>query len=113
MRLIERLFIERTTLRLISAMQGRLGLALAREHRPDLILADLHLPDMSGEDVLREIQTDPELKETPVIIVSADATPGQIKRLLAAGARDYITKPIDVPQLLHSIDAALAAKGAR
>jgi CheY-like chemotaxis protein len=111
-RLIERVFHEMTTLRLISAMQGRLGLELAREHHPDLILVDVHLPDMSGEDVLREILNDPELKATPVIVVSADATPGQTKRLLAAGARAYLTKPIDVPQLLQHIDAALAAKGA-
>ena len=111
LRLIERVIDERTALRLISAMQGRLGLALAREHRPDLILADLHLPDMSGEDVLREILNHPELRRIPVIIVSADATPGQMKRLVMAGARGYLTKPIDVPQLLHHIDAALAARG--
>ena len=50
---------ERRAVRLISTMQGRLGLALAREHRPDLMLADLHLPDLSGEDVLRELRADP------------------------------------------------------
>ncbi len=85
-------------------------MALAREYRPDLILADLHLPDISGEDVLREVLGDPALSRTPVIIVSADATPGQVKRLLKAGARAYITKPIDVTQLLTHIDAALAAR---
>jgi nitrogen-specific signal transduction histidine kinase/CheY-like chemotaxis protein len=110
LRLIERVFTERTALRLVSATEGRHGLALAREYRPDLILADLHLPDISGEDVLREVLSDPELSRTPVIIVSADATPDQIKRLLKAGARAYITKPIDVTQLLTHIDAALAAR---
>ncbi len=110
LRLIERVINEQTALRLVSATLGRHGLALARECRPDLILADLHLPDISGEDVLREILSDPELSQTPVVIVSADATPGQIKRLLKAGARAYITKPIDVTQLLTHIDAALAAR---
>jgi PAS domain S-box-containing protein len=112
LRLVERVLAERTAMRLIAAMQGRLGLALAREHRPDLILADVHLPDMSGEDVLREIVEDPVLRATPVIILSADATPGQIKRLLALGARAYLTKPVDVPELLSQIDAALAGLGA-
>jgi len=108
LRLVERVLAERPAVRLIPSMQGRLGLALAREHRPDLILVDLHLPDISGEEVLRELQADPDLKDTPVIIVSADATPGQLKRLLAAGARAYLTKPFDVAQLLGLLDATLS-----
>jgi PAS domain S-box-containing protein len=110
LRLVERVLGEHTRVRLISAMQGRLGLTLAREHRPDLILADLHLPDMSGEEVLRDVLADPVLRATPVIILSADATPGQVKRLLAAGARTYLTKPLDVLQLLREIDGVLAAR---
>jgi CheY-like chemotaxis protein len=105
LRLVERVLGERTAIRLIAAMQGRLGLELAHEHRPDLILADLHLPDMSGEDVLREILADPTLKDTPIVVVSADATPGRIKRLLASGARAYLTKPINVQELLTVIEA--------
>ena len=112
LRLVERVLAEHTALRLIPAMQGRLGLALAREHHPDLILADLHLPDISGEDVLREVQADPALRGTPIVIVSADATPAQVKRLLAAGARAYLTKPIDVQELLAVIEAGLEARRA-
>jgi signal transduction histidine kinase/CheY-like chemotaxis protein len=108
LRLVERILADRPTVRLIPAMQGRLALALARDHRPDVILSDLHLPDISGEDVLREIQADPQLKDTPVIIVSADATPGQVSRLLAAGARAYLTKPIDIAELLSLLDATLS-----
>jgi signal transduction histidine kinase/CheY-like chemotaxis protein len=108
LRLVERLLADRPTIRLIPAMQGRLALALAREHRPDVILSDLHLPDISGEEVLREIQADPQLKDTPIIILSADATPGQVTRLLAAGARAYLTKPIDVAELLSLLDATLS-----
>ncbi len=109
LRLVEQVLAERSATRFIPAMQGRLGLALAREHHPDLILADLHLPDMSGEEVLREILGDPALRRTPVIVLSADATPGRIRRLLDAGARAYLTKPLDVRQLLALLDTELPA----
>jgi len=109
LRLVERVLAEQPAIRFIAAMQGRLGLSLAREHRPDLVLLDLHLPDLSGEEVLREIKNDPALGRTPVIVLSADATPGHIRRLVAAGARAYLTKPLDVQQLLAHIDAVLAA----
>jgi CheY-like chemotaxis protein len=85
-------------------------LKLAREHRPQVILLDLHLPDMSGADLLQELRRDDALGQTPVIILSADATPGQIKRLLAAGAQAYLTKPLDVQQLLSVLDAVLPAR---
>src|SRR2546428_146699 len=107
LRLVDRALAEQAAIRFIPAMQGRLGLSLAREHRPDLILVDLHLPDISGEDVLREIRNDPLLARTPVIVLSADATPGQVRRMVAAGARAYLTKPLDVRQLLTHIDQTL------
>jgi CheY-like chemotaxis protein len=96
LRLVEQVVAERPGVRLITAMQGRLGLDLARQHRPDLILLDLHLPDLPGDEVLRELRGDPVLGRTPVVILSADATPGRIERLRAAGASTYLTKPIDV-----------------
>jgi CheY-like chemotaxis protein len=108
LRLVERILGERPAVRVITAMDGRLALELARQHRPDLILADLHLSDMSGEDVLRQVREDPALRDTPVIILSADATPAQSRRLLALGARAYLTKPLDVTDFLTTIDAALA-----
>jgi CheY-like chemotaxis protein len=100
---------EQPAIRFIPAMQGRLGLALAREHRPDLILLDLHLPDVAGEDVLRALKRDPVLARTQVIVLSADATPGQVRRLVAAGARAYLTKPLDVRELLTHVEATLPA----
>ena len=102
-RLIERLLSRWPAVRLISAMQGTLGLDLVRQHRPDLILLDLHLPDISGDAVLRRLQTDPLTREIPVILISADATSGQIERLLGAGAQVYLTKPIDVRQFLSTV----------
>ncbi|MGH2375336.1 MAG: response regulator [bacterium] len=102
--LVQRILARRPEVRLIEAMQGQAGLHLAREHRPDLILLDLHLPDIQGDEVLRQIKEDPATCGIPVVIISADATRSQIERLLAAGARDYFTKPLDVKRLLALLD---------
>jgi CheY-like chemotaxis protein len=102
--LMERILENRPAIQLISAMQGRLGLELARQHRPDLILLDLHLPDLHGKDVLQHLRASPETAHIPVAIISADATPGQVERLLAAGAETYFTKPLDVKVFLDFLD---------
>ena len=94
--LIEHLLADRPDIKLTTAMQGRLGLDLARQHRPDLVLLDLHLPDLPGWDVLAALQADEATKGIPVVAVSADATPRQTERLLKLGARAYLTKPLDV-----------------
>ncbi len=86
-------------------MQGSLGLELARQHPPDLILLDLHLPDIQGDEILRQLRADPRTEHLPIVMISADATPAQIERLRAAGASDYLTKPIDVRRFLSLIDA--------
>jgi len=108
LKLIERLLTRRPEIRLIPAVQGRLGVQLAREHRPDLILLDLQLPDISGHDVLRHLREAPETRDIRIIVISADATPGQIDRLIAAGAWRYLTKPLDVKKCLALLDEALA-----
>lgn len=100
-RLIELVLEAYPGVELLGAEQGSLGLELARTRQPDLILLDLHLPDRPGWNVLADLQADPRTCDIPTIIVSADATPNQIKRLMQAGARDYITKPIDVRALLE------------
>ena len=64
-------------------------------------MLDLHLPDLPGWEVLTMLQDDPLTRDIPVVVISADATPGRIERLRAAGAREYLTKPIDVPSLLR------------
>ncbi len=99
LRLIERILAPSGPTQLVSAMQGRLGFELAREHRPDLVLLDLHLPDIGGDEVLRRLRDDPQTASIPVVILSADATPGQVQRLLHAGASAYLTKPLDVREL--------------
>lgn len=107
LKLIERLLERRAEVELISAMTGALGTDLARQHAPDLILLDLDLPDIRGDRVLSRLRRDPRTAGIPVVILSADATPGEIKRLLAAGAADYLTKPIEVPAFLRIVDDIL------
>ncbi len=107
LRLVERLVAHRPEVKLLSAMQGGLGLELAREHSPDLILLDLQLPDLSGAEVLDRLQHDPRTSGIPVVVLSADATPGQVKRLRSAGAREFLTKPLDVKRLLGLLDQVL------
>jgi PAS domain S-box-containing protein len=108
--LIEHIMVHRPHVRLVAAMQGRLGLDLAREHRPDLILLDLHLPDISGEEVLHGLRQVAELKDIPVIVISADATRGRIERLTTMGVLDYLPKPLDIKRFLELLDACLKEK---
>jgi signal transduction histidine kinase/CheY-like chemotaxis protein len=105
--LIERILKRRPGIALIPAMQGTLGLDLAREHHPELILLDLHLPDLSGVEVLHRLRADPKTRELPVVIVSADASPGRVRRLIDAGADGYLTKPIDMDRFLETVDTFL------
>ncbi|MCA1844237.1 MAG: response regulator, partial [Actinobacteria bacterium] len=107
LKLVERIVAQRCGVQVVGAMQGRLGLDLARQHQPALVLLDLHLPDMAGDEVLRRLRDDPATATIPVVMVSADATRGQIERLLDAGAAAYLTKPIDVPEMLRVLDKVL------
>ncbi|MEW5930482.1 MAG: PAS domain S-box protein [Gemmatimonadota bacterium] len=106
--LVEMLLSRRPGWRLIPALQGGLGVELAREHAPDVVLLDLHLPDMPGEEVLRQLRADPRTAGIPVIVISADATPRTIERLQAAGADEYLTKPLNVKRFVEAVNAMLA-----
>jgi signal transduction histidine kinase/ActR/RegA family two-component response regulator len=97
----------RPDIEVIPSMYGGLGLELAREHSPYLVVLDLHLPDMSGEQVLQRLRDDPATASIPVVVASADATPGQVARLMAAGAAAYVTKPLDVKQFIGLLDLHL------
>src|SRR5579872_363374 len=107
LRLVDQVLSHTPDIGLISAMEGRLGLDLADMHGPDWILLDVHLPDLSGDEVLRRLRSNPRTRQIPVTVLSADATPGQINRLLAAGARDYLTKPLDVRKLLSLLEQTI------
>ncbi len=107
--LVERILEFRPTLKLIHARSGGDGLELALIHRPKLVLLDLNLPDMHGSEVLRQLQSQPETANVPVVVLSADATPSQIERLLTAGARNYLTKPFDIDPFLAVVDEMVTA----
>jgi PAS domain S-box-containing protein len=112
LRLVERALARQPNLTVLTATRGRPGLELVRECRPDLVLLDLHLPDASGEEILDELTAGRDTSSIPVVIVSAAASKGRVQGLRARGARDYLTKPIDLKQLLSVVDAVLGA-GAR
>ncbi|MEA3212751.1 MAG: hypothetical protein QOE70_5808 [Chthoniobacter sp.] len=105
LRLVERILARRPEITLLSAGEGSLGLELARQHLPDLVLLDLHLPEMQGDEILLHLRADPRTAQIPIVMVSADAPTAQIERLRAAGANDYLTKPIDVRNFLALVDA--------
>ncbi|PYR56618.1 MAG: hypothetical protein DMF85_15965, partial [Acidobacteria bacterium] len=109
-RLMERLLARREGVRLIHAPNGAAGLRAAKEAHPDLILLDLHLPDVSGEELLRRLWADPDTRATPVAVLSADATPSQAQRLLTAGAIAYLTKPLEMARVLRLVDERLATR---
>jgi PAS domain S-box-containing protein len=112
-RVMESVIELRPGCRLIHAGLARLGLELARAHRPDVVLLDLHLPDGSGLDVLAALRADPATASTMVVVLSADASPQQVKRLLAAGADRYLTKPLDFEEVLSLLDAVMATRSDR
>ncbi len=106
--LVERIVERRPAIRLLSARDGVSGVALARSARPDLILMDIDLPDISGIEARRLLACDPETAHIPVIALSANAMLHDIEKARAAGFFRYLTKPVKVAELLESLDAALA-----
>ena len=111
--LVERILELRPNVQLMHAAYGRLGLELAEAYRPKLVLLDLNLPDMNGSEVLQRLQQCPATANTPVVILSANATPSQIERLLTAGAKNYLTKPFNIDPFLAVIDEFTAAPTSR
>src|ERR1019366_5822274 len=107
LRLVEQLIARRLYLRLLSAKDSNLGIQLARQHHPDLILMDINLPGISGVEALHLLREDPATRDIPVIAVSANAMPRDVQRGVAAGFFRYLTKPIDVKEFMKTLDEAL------
>src|SRR6266566_4853270 len=99
-RLIKKILHERTDIEFLNAREGQIGLDLARQRSPDLVLLDLRLPDLPGLDVLSQLQSADATRRIPVVVISANAATQKIEQLAAVGARAYLTKPIEAPEFL-------------
>lgn len=110
LRLVERILNPRPQYRLLTSTIGKTGLEIARNDQPDLILLDLNLPDMTGDEVLHRLKGDPVTRHIPVIMVSADALGERVDHLLRLGASGYLTKPYKLEEFLRVIQDTLAKK---
>ncbi len=105
--LVEQIIAKRSDLRLLTAINGRDGVTLARKALPDVILMDINLPGMSGTEALRILKADTLTANIPILALSANAMTADIKIGLAAGFARYLTKPIKIDELIHALDKAL------
>lgn len=105
--LIEDIIARRPDVRLLSAMNARQGVKLARHTLPNVILMDINLPGLSGFDALKMLTECPETAHIPVVALSANAMPRDIEKGLEAGFFRYLTKPIKVNEFLSTLDLAL------
>ena len=106
--LVERLLARRPDIRLISAVDGRRGIEMARQMQPDVILMDINLPGISGVTALRILRADASTAHIPVVALSANAMPRDIEKGLEAGFFRYLTKPIKLAEFMLALDLALA-----
>lgn len=111
--LVTQLLSRRSDLKLLTAIDGNLGVQMARAYLPDVILMDINLPGITGYDALQILRTDPATAHIPVLALSANADPRDIDNALKAGFFQYLTKPIRIHEFMESLDFALdeAAKG--
>lgn len=91
----------------VTAADGQEALDKAAAERPDLILLDMNMPVMNGQEVLRRLRADPGLKDTPVIMLTARSSPEDVASASACGIADYVTKPFDFAELMEKVQAAL------
>jgi two-component system cell cycle response regulator DivK len=92
----------------LQTREGMEAMRLARQHRPDLILMDIQLPEVSGLEVTRWIKDDPELKSIPVVAVTAFAMKGDEEKIRQGGCEDYVAKPISVVKFLETVKKFLS-----
>ena len=109
MKLVEQIVARHPDIRLLTAASGKSGVETARISQPDVILMDINLPDISGFEALDALRSAPATTHIPVIAISANAMPRDIRRGLTAGFIRYITKPIKVNELMEAVDLALGS----
>jgi CheY-like chemotaxis protein len=107
LQLVQQLIARRPDMRLLSAVDGMGGIALARARQPNVILMDINLPGISGLQALKILREDPATRHIPVVALSANAMPRDIQKGLAAGFFRYLTKPIKINEFMEALDLAL------
>ncbi len=107
MKLVEQLIARRPDMRLLTAVNGTLGIEVARTTQPTVILMDINLPGISGVEALKVLRIDPATAHIPVVALSANAMPRDIEKGLQAGFFRYLTKPIKINEFMQTLDAAL------
>jgi CheY-like chemotaxis protein len=105
--LVEQIIARRPDIRLLSAPNGKRGIEIALASRPDVILMDINLPDISGIQSLEILRADPATAHIPVVALSANVIPRDVEKGLAAGFFRYLTKPIMVDRFMEALDVAL------
>jgi CheY-like chemotaxis protein len=113
MKLVEQIIARRPDLRLLTAVNGQLGIELARRERPTVILMDINLPGISGVAAMEILRGDPATAQIPVVALSANANPRDIEMSLAKGFFRYLTKPIKIKELTDALNAALQFRQAK
>jgi CheY-like chemotaxis protein len=101
------LIARRSDICLLTAVNGTLGIERARASRPDVILMDINLPGISGIEALKILRDDPATAHIPIVALSANAMPRDIKKGLDSGFFHYLTKPIKINELMDTIDVSL------
>jgi CheY-like chemotaxis protein len=102
--------LQRRGFEVLIAVDGKVGLEMAKTEKPDLILMDMNMPELDGWEATRQIKADESIRHLPVIGLTAHAMPGDKERALEAGCADYHTKPVEFSKLLAQIEAILQKK---
>ena len=110
-KLVEQIIARHPDLRVLTAVNGNIGIGIARESRPDVILMDINLPDMSGFKALKILRSAPATAHIPVIALSVNSMPLNVESGLEAGFFRYVTKPIKVNEFMATLKLALEFAG--
>jgi CheY-like chemotaxis protein len=107
LQLVKEILVRVEGMTLQTAWTGEMGVQIANNQQIDLILLDIHLPDMNAFEILERLKSNPNTKEIPVIAISANAMPDDIHQALLQGFKDYIIKPIDIKSFLSVLTRTL------
>ncbi len=101
--LLERLLTRHMKITVHPAEDGRSGLEAIQRFKPDFVLLDVHLPDMSGVEVLQKIREDQSLSKLPVVVISSEQRTVILNAFMSLGVSDYVLKPVSVGQLIQRV----------